>query len=157
MFWDPVFGSDHTYRTYNLYGLGWCQVAEKVNVGLRLDVQAAEGDVPFWAQPFIDLRGIPAMRYQGNQVFVAETEVRWDFTRRWSLVGFTGAGRATRDLDDLPGFGEDRGETQNAWNAGGGIRYLMARALGLRLGFDIARGPEDWAFYFTVGNAWLGI
>ena len=156
-FWDPAFGSDHTYRTVDVYGLGWCQVAPAVNVGLRLDLQAADGDVPFWAQPFINLRGIPAMRYQGNDVFVAETEVRWDFTRRWSLVGFGGYGRAVRDLEDLPGFSQERGEAQNAWNVGGGFRYLIARALGLRLGIDIARGPEDWAFYVTVGSGWLRI
>lgn len=153
--WDPVFGSDHEYRTLDLYGLGWCQVSRKVNVGLRLDGRFADGDVPFWAQPFIGLRGIPAMRYQGNEVLVAETEVRWDFTRRWSLVGFTGIGRATRDLADLPKFFEERGEAQNVWNVGGGFRYLLARALGLRMGIDIARGPEEWAFYVTVGSGWL--
>ena len=52
---------------------------------------------------------------------------------------------------------QERGEAQNAWNVGGGFRYLIARALGLRLGIDVARGPEDWAFYVTVGSGWLRI
>ena len=32
--------------------------------------------------------------------------------------------------------------------------YLMARLLGLRGGIDIARGPEDTAYYLTLGTAW---
>ena len=39
--------------------------------------------------------------------------------------------------------------------AGGvGFRYLVARKLGLYAGFDIARGPEEGAFYLTAGSAW---
>jgi hypothetical protein len=37
---------------------------------------------------------------------------------------------------------------------GGGMRYLIARRLGLQAGFDVARGPEDTVFYLTVGSAW---
>jgi hypothetical protein len=37
---------------------------------------------------------------------------------------------------------------------GFGFRYLIARLYGLRVGIDVARGPEDWAFYIQVGNAW---
>ena len=31
---------------------------------------------------------------------------------------------------------------------------LVARALGLRAGIDVARGPEENAFYIIVGSAW---
>jgi hypothetical protein len=37
---------------------------------------------------------------------------------------------------------------------GGGIRYLIARRLGLLAGVDVAKGPEDTVFYLTVGSAW---
>ena len=37
---------------------------------------------------------------------------------------------------------------------GVGIRYLMARMLGMRLGIDVAWGPEDTAVYLTVGHNW---
>jgi hypothetical protein len=42
-----------------------------------------------------------------------------------------------------------------AWSAGGGFRYLLARLFGLKMGIDVARGPEDWAFYVVFGSAWL--
>jgi hypothetical protein len=38
------------------------------------------------------LRGIPAMRYQGESTAQAEAELRWQFWQRFSLVGFAGAG-----------------------------------------------------------------
>ena len=57
------------------------------------------------------------------------------------------AGLLTQFLDPTDG---DSKET-----IGGGFRYLVARRLGLKAGIDIARGPEEWAFYIQVGSAWL--
>jgi len=42
-----------------------------------------------------------------------------------------------------------------AWNVGTGFRYLVARQFGVRMGLDVARGPEDWAWYVVFGNAWM--
>jgi hypothetical protein len=40
--------------------------------------------------------------------------------------------------------------------AGGvGVRYLLARKLGLHVGLDLARGPEDTVVYLQVGSAWF--
>ncbi len=41
----------------------------------------------------------------------------------------------------------------NIFAGGAGTRYLLMRDLGLWLGVDIARGPEDWYGYITVGQA----
>jgi hypothetical protein len=35
-----------------------------------------------------------------------------------------------------------------------GVRYLIARRLGIFVGADVARGPETTAFYIQVGSAW---
>jgi hypothetical protein len=35
-----------------------------------------------------------------------------------------------------------------------GMRYYAAKKYGLRLGFDVAKGPEETAFYLTYGSAW---
>jgi hypothetical protein len=35
-----------------------------------------------------------------------------------------------------------------------GFRYLIARRLGIYMGIDIARGPEETAFYIQAGSAW---
>jgi hypothetical protein len=147
MYYDEVFGSDRTYQRLDTYALGFHPVTNTIYFGLRLDGRFNFGDAPFYALPYIDLRGVPAMRYQGKYTALAETEWRWDFTGRWSLDFFGGVGRTAPRRGDF-----SDGET--AWNAGGGFRYLLARLFGLRAGCDIARGPEDWAFYVIVGSAW---
>ncbi len=113
--------------------------------GLRMEYQTITGDPPFYAYPFIYLRGIPVMRYQGRHTFLTETEQLVMVTRRWGLTAFGGYGHT---------FNKDS-EGSPAWNAGGGFRYLIARLLGMKMGIDVARGPEDWAVYIIVGSAWL--
>lgn len=49
-------------------------------------------------RPFISLRGAPIMRYQGEEVAQIETELRSQFWKRFSLVGFAGTGAAWTDF-----------------------------------------------------------
>ena len=97
--------------------------------------------------PYISMRGIPVMRYQGDVVALAETEWRWDFTSRYSLVGFGGLANALSDKNDYQ---------DTSWKVSGGMgaRYLIARKLQLRMGVDVARGPEEWAYYIVFGTSW---
>ena len=41
------------------------------------------------------------------------------------------------------------------YSYGTGFRYLLARKFKLRMGVDVARGPEDWAYYIVFGSNWL--
>lgn len=93
------------------------------------------------------MRGIPAMRYQGNTVVAAEAEITWQIDPRWSVNAFVGAGRAANEIDDLD-------EQPTRVTKGGGFRYLIARQYGFEMGLDIARGPEDTVFYIQAGTAW---
>jgi hypothetical protein len=147
LYFAPAFGSETTFHKLSMKAFGYTYVHRTVNLGLRGDAQFADEDTPFFMLPFIQLRGIPAMRYQGKTTYLAEAEVRWDFTPRWSLIGFAGYGEAIPVLDEI--FEKD-----TVCNYGLGGRYLIARRLGLRLGIDIARGPEEWAFYIVLGSGW---
>lgn len=144
---DEAFGGDVDFRRYEQLLMGWWTLAPSVTLGLRGDYQQVEGDVPFYARPYILMRGIPAMRYQGNRVGTVEAELRWQFHGRWSVVAFGGGGRAR--LDDGLASG-----TQDAGAGGLGFRYEIARKFGMHVGIDVARGPEDTAVYIQVGSAW---
>ncbi len=150
MFYRGSFAGDFSYEQYLASSQFYWDVDPKLVLGLRLDGRFSTGDAPFYALPYIDLRGIPAMRYQGKDVLVTEIEARWNIHPRWSLVGFTGAGKATGSLGEL--FESGAGDPKHT--IGGGVRYLIARRLGLYTGADIARGPEETAFYIQVGGAW---
>ncbi|MCD6543712.1 MAG: BamA/TamA family outer membrane protein [Flavobacteriaceae bacterium] len=144
-----LLGSTKNWGKLNFFTHWYFPVNEKWIPALRLESSLATGDTPFYALPFVALRGIPALRYQGDLTFLAETEQLYNITPRWGLLGFTGIGTAIKSLDN------SNLKNDVVWNAGGGFRYLLARKLGLKMGMDIARGPEDWAFYITVGTGWL--
>ena len=147
LFYDPDWGSDDTFQAYRARVFAYFPFAERFVLGVRVDGRTAQGDVPFYQLPFIDLRGIPAARYQDENTAVVEAELRWNLTPRWSAIGFLGAGRAWGEQDDF-----DEASTRVA--KGGGFRYLIARRLGLYVGADYGWGPDDDAFYLQVGNGW---
>jgi hypothetical protein len=74
----------------------------KLTLGFRGEGAASFGDEPFYMRPFIYLRGAPAMRYQGEEMAQIEAELRWQFWKRLSLVGFVGGGAAEGALEIAP-------------------------------------------------------
>ena len=144
-----ALGGDHDFEKYKTYIKYFTQLGKPVVLGLRGELEALDGDIttPYYQYPFISMRGIPVMRYQGETVGVAEAEVRWNYTFRWSLVFFGGAGKA-QSVDFI------ESEDDTVYSKGVGMRYFVARRFGAHAGFDIAWGPEDTAFYLTFGQAW---
>jgi outer membrane protein assembly factor BamA len=145
--YDNIFGSSQEYTRLDSYIVGFQPLGNRFILGGRFDYRAAFNDPPFYALPFADLRGVPAFRYQGRQLLILETEERWDFSNRWSLTAFAGVGKGFENLQNFD-------EEDWAYSLGGGFRYLMARKFNIYTGIDIARGPEDWAFYIQFGHYW---
>lgn len=142
-------GSDTDFDKYKAKIYYFTPMTENFVLGLRGDVETINGDsgdIPFYMYPYVNLRGIPVMRYQGETVGVAEAELGWNFTSRWTVLGFGGAGRTTGIIDN--------DEITTVYSKGLGIRYFVARRFGAHVGFDIAKGPEDTAFYIQFGHAW---
>ena len=146
--YNEAVGSDRDYNILNANLRGWVPVRPDWVLGLRADGAFSGGDIPFYMLPRVDLRGISLSRYQGQHTLTTEAELRWDFTPRWSILGFAGMGwTAANDLND---FAIDDGHV-----AGGtGFRYLISRIFGIRTGIDFAWSEEDFAFYLTTGTAW---
>lgn len=140
---DP-WGGDSDFNKYRLLANYWFPISTDWVIGLRADGSAITDNPPFYEYPSIDMRGVPALRYQGQETIVGEIEARYDFTPRWSVLGFAGAGKA---------FSDDK-DSGTVVSKGIGFRYLVARRFGMRAGIDVAWGPEDTAFYIQVGNAW---
>lgn len=143
-----ALGSTKTWGKLNFFTHLYFPVNETWIPALRVESKLATGDTPFYARPFVSLRGVPMLRYQGDLTILAETEQLFNISPRWGIQGFTGIGTAFDSLESMK-------SDDLVWNAGGGFRYLIAKALGLKLGADIARGPEEWAFYVVIGTAWL--
>jgi hypothetical protein len=146
-FYTPGLGSDESFQTYRAYAFGYWPVARALVLGGRADVRSSGGNVPFYLLPFIEMRGVPLLRLQDRSTALAETELRWNLDRRWAVVGFMGAGRA---WGTRTSFSEGTGTVTR----GAGVRYLLARRLGLYVGFDGAWSTQDHGWYIQLGSAW---
>ncbi len=149
LWYRDFLGSDIDYQLTRLSGLNYWNFSERFRGGLRLAFEYADTEslLPPFATPGIVLRGIPALRYQGNYVAVVEGELVWQIDPRWSVLAFAGAGRAANSLGELE-------DSRSRVARGGGFRYLIARRYGFEMGLDIAVGPEDTVFYIQAGTAW---
>lgn len=147
-FHDPFFGASSSHQRVDLIALHYWQLRENLTLGLRGDLNMAFGETPFYALPFVSLRGAPAMRYQGETTASVETELRWQFWKRFSFVAFGGAGTSETDSGILEG-------SESVYTGGGGFRYELARRYDLHMGVDAAKSSDgDSGIYITFGSAW---
>lgn len=149
---DDAIGSDLEYTQYQAKALNYWQLSDTVNVGWRVNYEGVEprgnNPLPPYALPGIKLRGIAKARYQDEQVVTTEIEGTYKLTPRWHLKGFTGIGFTAPSFSDLASDSDD------ASSYGAGFRYLLARRYGFTMGVDVARGPEETAFYIQAGSSW---
>ena len=138
----------------SLYGrvsgglVGFMPVDKRLHLAVRFDSRHSLGDVPFWARPIVDLRGVPLMKYQNKHTDVMETELTYNLYRRWHIKGFTGIGVAYKSMDEF-NIGK------SVRNIGTGFRYELARFFGLHMGMDFAWSNDDFGFYIVAGHAWI--
>jgi hypothetical protein len=144
---SEALGGDDEFQRARLIAMHYVPLSSRLFLGLRLDAAASFGNEPFYLRPFISLRGVPIMRYQGEEVAQIEAELRWQFWKRFSLVGFAGTGAAWNDFEHLK-------DKQSVIAGGTGFRYELARKYGIHMGLDVAFSPHDTAVYIQVGSAW---
>jgi hypothetical protein len=144
---DEAVGGDFNYNQYTWLNQGHLSLGKHWVVGLRVDMDMADGDVPFYAVPYIELKGVPALRYQGKKIVTTEARLNWEFHPRWQIGAFVGAGRAANDVDDLS-------KASSRVSRGLGFRYLGVKKLGMNMGLDYAKGPEEEVIYISFGTRW---
>jgi hypothetical protein len=144
---SEALGGDDDFQRLRVLGMHFIPLHPKWTLGFRGEVAASFGDAPFYLRPFVNLRGAPIMRYQGEEMAQIEAEVRWQFWKRFSVVGFVGGGAAWNDFERLE-------STQTLVTGGTGFRYEIARKYGIHMGLDVAFGPDNTAIYVQVGSAW---
>ena len=145
--YDEAIGGDYDYWSAKLKALSFHSLTEKLTLGLRLDVSGVDGRVPFFAIPFVSLRGVPALRYQNKTAGAAEVELRYRIRPKWEASVFGGVGFTS---DAYKVFENP----DSIYNFGVGGRYNIFEAHNVWVGLDLARGPEDWNWYVQVGHPW---
>jgi hypothetical protein len=143
-------GSDDTYQIYEASYNGFHTLRERQILAYRAMGCHAAGDVPFWDLCMMgvrsDLRGYRGGQYRDRLMLAAQAEYRWQFWWRFGMVVFGGLGEVAPEVGKLN------------WNdilpSGGiGIRFQASPENRMNLRVDFARGKDDNAFYFAVGEA----
>jgi outer membrane protein assembly factor BamA len=142
-----AFGGDDAFQRLSLVAIQYFALPFRLYFGVRGDAGASFGDAPFYMRPYVSLRGVPVMRYQGEEVAQFESELRWQFWGRFSLLGFGGAGWAWNDFEKVE-------SPQSVASGGTGFRYEIARSYGIHMGVDVAFSRDTTAFYVQAGSAW---
>ncbi len=140
-------GGDDDFQRVRAVGMHFMKLPRRVFLGVKAEGAAVFGDGPFYLMPFVLMRGIPAVRYQGKELVQLELEARWQFWKRLSVVAFAGGGKTWAGTTE-----HDRSDVVGA--SGLGFRYELARKFGIHAGADFAYGPAGHAFYIQIGSAW---
>jgi hypothetical protein len=144
---DEAVGGDFNYNQTTWLNQVHFSLGEQWQLGVRLDADMVDGDAPFYAVPYIELKGIPALRYQGKKIVTAEARLNWEFHPRWQVGVFVGAGRAAEQMGDL-------NSAPSRESGGVGFRYMGVKKLGMNMGLDFAKGPEEEVVYISFGTRW---
>jgi len=141
-------GGDENFYKLNPYFLGYKPITETIFSGFRMDSQFMIGDSPFYAKPFISMRGVPAMKYQSDNTILVETEWKFKVYKRWSIDTFVGSGKAFESFDNF-------GDATWVYSYGLGFRYKISRLYGMDAGMDFAWSNNgDFGFSIVFGSAW---
>jgi len=137
-------GSDSNFSTLRSYANWYLSLGAKTVLASRISATVGIGAVPFTGQHTVggrDIRGYSDGKYRGDQVYAIQTELRWNFYRRWGGVVFTGVAFTEKPYSGaLPA-------------AGIGIRFLAIRAQHINIGVDGALGKGDTGIYFRINEA----
>jgi outer membrane protein assembly factor BamA len=136
-------GTQETFHTIRAYANYYWKIRKSMVLASRASVFAGLGNVPFNGQHTVggkDIRGYTDGKYRANQVYSMQSELRWNFYRRWGAVGFFGLAFTERPSSDLlPG-------------GGAGIRFKAIRSRNINIGIDYAIGKGDNGVYFRIGE-----
>jgi hypothetical protein len=142
------FGASDDFERFQQVLMGWIPLGDDWTLGMRGDYQWSSDGTPFFLRPYIKLRGVPAMRYQGDEMASTEIEARWRVRGRWSLVGAAGYGTAHTGQELFSA-------TRDVWSGALGFRYELARLFGMHAGLDVGFSDGEAVVYLQVGNAWF--
>ncbi|TLX72454.1 hypothetical protein E9993_18150 [Labilibacter sediminis] len=143
-----AWGSDYKFDKYEFDFTKFFGLSKKEVIATRATALIATGDVPFEGQYVVgrdDIRGYTNGKHRAEQVYNLQAEYRYNFYKKWGMVGFAGVATAVNSpgeikfKDLLPG-------------AGVGVRYMAIPSEKINIGVDVAVGQDDWGLYFRIAE-----
>jgi hypothetical protein len=139
-------GATESFARLDLFAYSYVPLTKWLYSIYHFDYQSTSSGIPFYLKPYIGLRGVPIMRYQGNQAMILEAQLRGYFYKNWALIAFGGMGKAFDSYDEWS-------NNKLVVNYGTGFRYDFKKVFGLRAGADFAWAGDDFGWYITIGTS----
>ena len=144
---DGAIGSDFSFLNFDSQASYYLEVVPDLVLATNARFAVAGHAAPFFALPFVSLRGFAAGQHLDQTVWQSQAELRWRIFWRIGVVGFFGVGQAAGGVEDF-------GHSELLYAGGAGIRFIASEAERVTLGLDYARSSDDdSAVYFRIGEA----
>jgi hypothetical protein len=139
------WGGNYEYTKRTAFYNHYLSLNDDTTLVLRANLQSTNGDVPFFALAYLDMRGFSRDRYRDQNSLSVHAEVRYKFLPRWGAVAFTEAGRIGDTTEALR-------HAQTVTSHGAGLRWKVTADKALHLGVDFAFSGGESVFYIHVGE-----
>lgn len=144
---DERIGSDFNFLSLDGSAAKYLELTPKLVAAGQVRVAGAAGNPPFFALPYITLRGFPGGKYLDNVTWQAQAELRWRVIWRIGVVAFAGVGQTAPNVSDFT-------DSDVLYSGGAGVRFVASESERVNLGIDYARASDgDSAVYFRIGEA----
>lgn len=139
------WGGDFEYTKFGGHVYRYLGAGDRLTIALALDLKGSSGNVPFYDQPYIDVRGYERGRFSNDYTLSLRSEARYKFRPRWGIVAFVDTGWAHESLGGM--LGGDRGRS-----AGAGLRWQAAKDQTLHIGLDAAATEDGSVVFIQLGE-----
>lgn len=144
---DERIGSDFNFFSLDGSAAKYLELTPDLVLAGQARVAAAAGDAPFFALPYLTLRGFPGGKYLNDVTWQTQAELRWRVFWRIGVVGFAGVGQTAPNLGAFA-------DSEVLYSGGVGLRFVASESERVNLGIDYARASDGGdAFYFRIGEA----
>ncbi len=142
---DDAWGSDFEFDKLTAFYNYYYRFTDDITIAMRGYVSSADGEVPFYMLPTLNMRGFATGRYRDDAAVSGHLEWRHKFHPRWGYVVFTEIGSTGSSVGNA--F-----DNKPVKTVGAGIRWQVVESKKMNLGMDFAFSDDDKAIHIQVGE-----
>jgi len=147
---NQQLGSAYNFVKSNVDARYYYSTNSKTVLAGQLLYQGNSGNVPFWQTAALGgsnmMRGLYAGRYRDNYLLAAQSEWRYQFSKKWGITAFAALGKVSNTLNEL---------NMNNLHAsyGIGFRRRIAKNNKINIRIDMARSGHVTNLYVNLAEA----
>jgi outer membrane protein assembly factor BamA len=140
-----ILGSDFDFFHLDGSAAQYLELTPDLVLAGQGRVATASGDAPFFALPYLKLRGFPGGKYLDDVTWQAQAELRWRVYWRIGVVAFAGVGQVAPNLGEFA-------HSDVLYSGGAGIPFIASEASASISASIMPAQRGDSAFYFRIGG-----